>query len=111
MPSPILEQTYHHPSATPTPSNPEFRNTAAHSGHFCCGQSFHSEADFKAHFADKHDPKSEHYVKPEDHNKKAEPEDPNAWRAVTLADRGIEPLVATPDVPKESKSGPKPFGE
>jgi hypothetical protein len=113
MRSPVLDSAYHHSSATPTPSNYQIKNGPANSGHSCCGKTFASEALFKEHFADKHDPKSPNYLKPEDANKKAAPEDPNAWKAVTLEDRGIEPLVPTPKEEKkaESADGPKPFGK
>jgi hypothetical protein len=107
MPSPLLEQRYHHPSSIPTPSNPEFKNTGpSHSLQICCGLTFHSDAEFKAHFADKHDPKSANYVMPEDHNKKAViVEGAEAAKPATLASRGYEPLVPESE-PKTEKAMP-----
>lgn len=105
MPSPVLDQAYHHPSSTPTPSNPEFKNTGpSHSAHACCGKTFHSEAEFKAHFADKHDPNSANYVTPVDYNKKAEPG--GAATPAKLSERGFETLAPeSTDEPVEGSAG------
>lgn len=70
MPSPVLEGKYHHPSATPTPSNHQIVNSAVNSGHQCCGMTFTSEADFKKHFNDVHNPLSANYKPPVDYNAK-----------------------------------------
>lgn len=73
MPSPVLDKAYHHPSATPTPSNAPLKNIGpAHTAHHCCGQTFSTEEDFKAHFAEVHTPGGAHYVAPVDAN--AEPQ-------------------------------------
>jgi hypothetical protein len=85
MPSPVLEGKYHHPSASPTPSNHQIANQTANSGHSCCGKSFASEVLFKEHFDQVHDPVSPAYLKPADANALA--------------------------VPSEAGDGPKPFGE
>jgi hypothetical protein len=68
MPSPSLEQKYHHPSATPTPSNPVMSNNAFNSGHSCCGKSFASKEGFEQHFAAFHTPGGVNYTEPADHN-------------------------------------------